>query len=305
MINKKLSQAKVFCLLTLTAFLWGGNAVAVKKVLTELSPFVVTMLRFAVFSSILLLTAWYREGRRSLPQLRQLPTLLFMGLCSTVLNNGVQFTGLLYSTAINCVVITAFGPAITGVLAAVMLNERMNGRQWTGVAISTAGVLAIASGGSWMRLAGLSLNWGDVLFLVSCLGWSLYSISGRRIMKELSPMTTTAWAGAFGTVMMLGLCLAQGFDGSIPLTGTNWYWFAYICLGSGLVAFTLWNVGVDAVGPNKASFFINLIPLSGILFSVLLLGESVGWFHGVGAILIIGGVGLATHSVRRLSESTS
>lgn len=292
----KLSQTKVFGLLILTAVLWGGNAVAVKKVLTEISPFVVTMLRFAVFSSLLLLAAWYREGKSCLPQLRQLPTLLFMGLCSTVLNNGVQFTGLVYSTAINCVVITAFGPAITGVLAAVMLNERMNGRQWTGVAVSTAGVIVITSGGSWSRLAGLSLNWGDLLFLTSCLGWSLYSIVGRRIMLEMSPMSTTAWAGAFGTLMMLVLCLLEGFDGSVPLTGTNWLWFAYICLGSGLVAFTLWNVGVNAVGPNKASFFINLIPLSGVMFSVLLLGESVGWFHGAGAALIIGGVGLATRS---------
>lgn len=302
--GQKNSQAKVFCLLTLTAFLWGGNAVAVKKVLTEISPFVVTMLRFAVFSSILLLAAWYREGRRSIPQLRQVPTLLFMGLCSTVLNNGLQFTGLVYSTAINCVVIVAFSPAITGVLAAVMLNEEMNGGQWAGVGISTIGVLVIASGGSWMRLAGLSLNWGDVLFLMSCLGWSLYSIIGRCIMKEMSPLSTTAWAGAFGTVMMLGLCLIQGFDGSVRLTGTNWFWFAYMCLGSGLVAFTLWNVGVEAVGPNKASFFINLVPLAGILFSVLLLGESVGWFHGAGAVLIIGGVGLATRSGRRVSTLT-
>jgi drug/metabolite transporter (DMT)-like permease len=140
------------------------------------------------------------------------------------------------------------------------------------------------------------LNWGDILFLISCLGWSLYSIVGRRIMKELSPMNTTAWAGFFGTILMLCLCLEQGFDESIPLTGINRFWFAYICLGSGLVAFTLWNIGVDAVGPNRASFFINLIPLSGILFSILLLGESIGWFHGFGAVLIIGGVGLATRN---------
>lgn len=227
-----------------------------------------------------------------------------MGLCSTVLNNGLQFAGLQYSTAINSVVITAFGPAITGVLAAVMLNERMTGRQWSGVGISTTGVLVIASGGSWARLAGLNLNWGDVLFLTACFGWSLYSIAGRRIMKEMSPLSTTAWAGAFGTVVMLGLCLTQGFDGSVPLTGTNWFWFAYMCLGSGLVAFTFWNVGVEAVGPNKASFFLNLIPLFGILFAVLLLGESVGWFHGAGAFLIIGGVGLATRAGLRVSVLT-
>ena len=288
------NPTRIIILLTFTALLWGGNAVAVKKVLTEISPFVVTMLRFAVFSCLLLLISWYREGRRCLPALRQLPTLILMGLFGTVLNNGVQFTGLMYSTAINCVVITAFGPAITGALAAVILNERLNRRQWTGVAISSIGVVVIASGGSWARLAGLSFNWGDVLFLVACLGWSLYSIFGRRVMKELSPLTTTAWTGLFGTLQMLILCLLQGFDGSVPLTGQNWAWFAYMCIGSGLVAFTLWNVGVAAIGPKRASLFINLIPLFGILFSVLLLGEAVGWFHGAAALLIIGGVGLAT-----------
>ena len=295
MRGTKNSQTKVYLLLALTAFLWGGNAVAVKKVLTEISPFVLTMLRFAVFSSILLLVAWCREGRASLPQLRQLPMLFFMGLCGTVLNNGLQFTGLIYSSAINCVMIASFCPAMTGVLASLILKERMNVRQWGGVGISTVGVLLIASAGSWARLIGLSLNWGDILFLLSALGWALYSIVGRHIMKELSPMVTTAWAGVFGTVMMLGICFVDGFDGSVPLTGANWFWFAYICLGSGLVAFTLWNIGVEAVGPNKAAFFINLIPLFGIVFSVLLLGESVGWFHGAGAVLIIGGVGLATH----------
>jgi drug/metabolite transporter (DMT)-like permease len=256
------------------------------------------MLRFAVFSSILLVVVWLREGRRAIPHLRQVPTLVFMGLCGTVLNNGVQFTGLQYSTVINCVVITSFVPAITGALAAVMLNERMNAKQWAGVAISTVGVIVITSGGSWERLAELRINWGDILFVASGFSWGFYSISGRRIMKELSPMTTTAWAGAFGTLMMLAICLAQGFDGSVPLTGVNWLWFVYICLGSGLVAFTLWNVGVNAVGQNKASFFINLIPLFGILFSMLILGERVSGFHGVGAILIIGGVGLATRSDR-------
>jgi drug/metabolite transporter (DMT)-like permease len=288
------NPTRIIALLTFTALLWGGNAVAAKKVLSEISPFVVTMLRFAVFSCLLLLVSWYRGGRQCLPALRQLPTLFLMGLFGTVVNNGVQFTGLMYSTAINCVVITAFGPAITGVLAAVMLNERLNGRQWLGVAISSVGVVVIASGGSWARLTGLSFNWGDALFLFACLGWSLYSIFGRRVMKELSPLTTTAWAGLFGTLQMLILCLLQGFDGSVPLTGQNWAWFAYMCIGSGLVAFTLWNVGVAAIGPNRASLFINLIPLFGILFSVLLLGEAVGWFHGAAALLIIGGVGLAT-----------
>jgi len=70
--SKKMSPGKVFFRLTIAAFLWDGNTVAVKKVLTDLSLLAITLLRFAVFSSILLLAAWHREGRKFLPKSHQL-----------------------------------------------------------------------------------------------------------------------------------------------------------------------------------------------------------------------------------------
>jgi len=46
-----------------------------------------------------------------------------MEFCSTVLNNGAQFSGLFYSTAINCVVITTFVPTLTGVLTTLRTGD--------------------------------------------------------------------------------------------------------------------------------------------------------------------------------------
>jgi drug/metabolite transporter (DMT)-like permease len=57
--------------------------------------------------------------------------------------------------------------------------------------------------------------------------------------------------------------------------------------------------GVELIGANRASLFINLIPLFGALGSVLILGEQLQAFHFLAGALIIIGIGLAEWSARR------
>jgi drug/metabolite transporter (DMT)-like permease len=57
--------------------------------------------------------------------------------------------------------------------------------------------------------------------------------------------------------------------------------------------------GVELIGPNRASLFINLIPLFGAAGSVLILGERLETFHFIAAGLVIAGIVLAEWSARR------
>jgi drug/metabolite transporter (DMT)-like permease len=57
--------------------------------------------------------------------------------------------------------------------------------------------------------------------------------------------------------------------------------------------------GVELIGANRASLFINLIPLFGALGSVLILGETLEGFHIVAGCLVIIGIVLAEWSARR------
>ena len=57
--------------------------------------------------------------------------------------------------------------------------------------------------------------------------------------------------------------------------------------------------GVELIGANRASLFINLIPLFGALGAVLILGEQLQPFHMIAGALVIAGIVLAEWSARR------
>ena len=64
----------------------------------------------------------------------------------------------------------------------------------------------------------------------------------------------------------------------------------YMAIFPTIIATTMWNVGIKALGPNKASAFINLMPVLGILVSVKFFKDPVQIHHILGMILTCTGV---------------
>jgi len=65
---------------------------------------------------------------------------------------------------------------------------------------------------------------------------------------------------------------------------------AFIAVGPAVLAYRIWGVGVQRLGPTLAGFFSNLTPLFAALMSGLFLGEPPGWHHGLAFALIVGGI---------------
>lgn len=281
---------KIYFFLVTTAVLWGANPIAVKHILGELSPLLIVLVRFLGISAILLGVLLIKEGRKVLPPRRHIPALLLMGFTGIGLNNGLQFVGLQYSTATNCVLVSALNPAMTSLLAVVFLKEQMIGRQWLGILISFLGVIFLVAHGSFEVLKSLSFNVGDVLFLGGQLGWAIYTLLGRQVLQDLSPMATTAWAGLAGTLFVGAAAWLDGGSPSLQLSYLGWLSMLYLIVGSGILAFNWWNEGVSAVGPSRVAVFANIIPIAGIALSVVLLQEHVGWKEIGGGVCILLGV---------------
>lgn len=80
-----------------------------------------------------------------------------------------------------------------------------------------------------------------------------------------------------------------------------WGWVLTVYMGAivtGLAMF-LNMEGIKRIGSGKAAIFGNLMPIFGVLFSILLLGEHMFWYHWVGFSLTLLGIVL---SVVRLPE---
>jgi len=292
------SLKKIYVLLILTAVLWGGNAIAVKSVLGEISPLMLILVRFIGISTILLAIIFWRNGKQGWPPRRHIPALILMGFAGIVLNNGLQFTGLQYSTVINCTLIATLTPAMTALLTGIFLHQHMNKQQWLGIVISFFGTLYLLTQGSWNNLQQLTFNQGDLLFVIAQFSWVFYSILGQKVMEDMTPLATTAWAGLSGTILVGIIILYEGSGTPVHLSYLSWISMLYMIIGSGIVAFIWYNLGVSVVGSNNAAIFLNIIPLAGMSLAVVLLHEHLGWQEILGGLWIMLGVYITTHETQ-------
>jgi len=85
----------------------------------------------------------------------------------------------------------------------------------------------------------------------------------------------------------------------VPLA--DWLVVGYLIVFATALGQQAWLYGVQGIGPSRAGVFVNLIPVSALVLSALLLGERIGLTEVAGIVLVLAGVWL----VNRQSASTA
>jgi drug/metabolite transporter (DMT)-like permease len=291
----------VYIKLVMTTFFWGGTFVAGKWAVGEAPPFFVAFLRFAIASMVLwAIVAWRRRGsgeRFPLPEGgAQWAGLFSLGLTGVFLYNFVFLTGLSWTSATNGSLIVAFNPLLTAILSAWWLKERVRPVQAGGLLLALLGVGVVITRGSFTVIRSLSFNPGDLLMLGAPLAWALYTITGKMVLRTVSPLVATAYASLFGTVLLLPAAALEGslLSGVHRLTVYGWISVLQLALLGTVVGFVWWYEGVELLGASRAAVFVNLVPLFGVLLSALILSESLVVSQLAGGILVVLAVGIGT-----------
>jgi drug/metabolite transporter (DMT)-like permease len=281
----------------LASFVWATNMVLGRWLKDAIGPLSLSASRFVIASLIFAVVI------RSLPPAERRigddwRLLAGMALTGVVLFSPVLYFGLHYTTAVNCTIINALSPLVTGLLAIGVLREPLSARQVAGAVVAACGVLYLISGGSF-AFRQSALNIGDLIILLSVVIWGLYSVIGRKIMFVRSPLSATALSTFIGTPI---LCLLAAWElHSTPLNlglpGT----LAVVYVGAvpAALGFYVWNAGMKRLGPAIATIFINTLPLYGALLGYVFLDEPIGFPHLAGGALIIAGGIIATLTRRQ------
>ena len=289
-----MAQAKYYVLLFLVCLIWGATPASGKFTVEAFSPLMITGMRFALIALVLFAWLFLTHDKKSLrPPKDVLIVTFFMGVMGILVHNGLLFTGLNYTTATNTALIESIGPTATTLLAFLFLGERLNPLGWVGIAVSCVGALTIVTKGSISVLINLSFNIGDILILICEVAWSCYVVISWRIHGRLGTIGVTAWSGLFGSL----LCFAVG-----GVTGTLHVYEVGTKALLGIFAFVAWNFAVQQVGASKAGVFVYIVPLTGGLFGVLLLGEPLHYSQLVGAALILSGVVVTVKAKVKIRE---
>ena len=280
-----------------TLLLWSGNWIVARAVRDEISPGVATVGRLVVVLAILLPFAW-RGLREKLPQLGRRDWLVLgaLGFTGGGPHLALQWLGLHYTTAASGILYLSTTPIFI-LLMTLALGERIVARQWSGVAISFAGVLIIATHGD---LKGLSFNFGDLMALASMMMWAGYTVLLRVRRDPLEVIELLCMVCAFGVLFMAPWLAWEAIAGArLALTREGALAVLYSAIGSLLLAYAGWSYVVARLGPARAGVTLHLMPAFGVLLSAVFLSEYPQWFHFVGMALILGGVALSAFKSRR------
>jgi drug/metabolite transporter (DMT)-like permease len=293
----KRTRFTVFKLVT-TTFFWGGTFVAGKWAVREAPPLFVALLRFSIATAALFaLLAWRRlrngDAPASTPNgAAQWARVFCLGLTGVFLYNVLFLEGLSLTTATNGSLIVALNPLLTALLSAAWLKEPVRPIQVGGLCLALAGVGVVVTNGSLDVLRTMSLNRGDLLLLGAPMAWALYTVLGKTVLASLAPLTATAYASLFGTLLLLPAAVREGplASGVSRLGPFGWLSVLQLALLGTVVGFVWWYEGVRELGAARAAAFVNLVPLFGVLLAAMILAEPLGVAKIAGGFLVVGGV---------------
>jgi drug/metabolite transporter (DMT)-like permease len=205
------------------------------------------------------------------------------------------YLALNYTTAINVSLINSTTPIAILMLSRVLIGTRMTARVALGVSLGLVGAAIIVTRGDIGTLLGLRFNIGDVIQMVAVIIWALYSVLLQRHPLGLPPLVLQLAMTAAGLpVLALIFLVVPATGGAVPHQASDIVMLLYLALCVSLGSTLLWNLSILKVGARVAGFFNYLTPPIVALMSVLILGESLRPFHGVGFVLILIGILLAT-----------
>src|SRR2546421_5915623 len=149
---------------------------------------------------------------------------------------------------------------------------------------------------------------GATLVLLAQVSWALYTIGGRRSMERFSPLTvnwTTLLSAVVLQIPLLWTDQKMVVDGAASVSVGGWIALVYLIVFATALGQQAWLYGVRGIGPSRASIFGNLIPVSALLLSAVILGERIELRHLVGVVLIFAGVWLVSWQSARVSTRRS
>jgi drug/metabolite transporter (DMT)-like permease len=170
----------------------------------------------------------------------------------------------------------------TMILWGFQKGERLNARQWFGLAIALGGLIALV-------LPGLSAPPIDGALLMTCAGvaWGIYSLRGKDAGDPTSVTAGNFWRSVvFAAVLSMALLRWTNLDRAGVC-----YAIISGAIASG-VGYVIWYSALPALKATSAATVQLSVPVLAAVGGILFLNESITLRLVLASALILGGIGL-------------
>ncbi len=285
----------MYLLMLLVPLFWGGSFATAEHVITEIPPLVAATIRFALAGAILVAIVLIKDEWNMSVLSRNWKGLLFVSLTGIFGYNAFFFMGLHYTSTMNGSLIIATMPVFVTIGAVLFFKEPWSIKIAISLILSLIGVIVVITKGSLHILLAMSFNQGDLLFIAALACGVLYSLTGKLVMKDVSPLFTTMSMTVLGAFFLAGMTVFDGgWEKVQELSMQGWIEMLYMVVCGTLVGYIIFNKGVEEIGASKASMYLNLTPIVATVLAVVLYKATITWQQLLGMIIVLAGVYIAT-----------
>lgn len=229
-------------------------------------------LRFTLAGLFVLAGTAVARRRLPLPSKDDLVPILLLGLSQTTLQYAPFYMGLAHASGTNSAMVQGTSAFVQIALATLVFRqERLTARKLVGCLMGIGGVALVTLRGGG-ALGAWSLG-GEGLVFASVVAGGCAVCLMRRFGKGGDPLMLTGWQFCCGGLALAILGVALG--GRVhPSSAAAFGVLAYLGMLSA-VAFSLWSLLLKHNPVSRVAVFRPLIPVFGVLFSVMFLGEAL------------------------------
>tara|TARA_B100000586_G_C20040797_1_gene397594 strand:+ start:81 stop:938 length:858 start_codon:yes stop_codon:yes gene_type:complete len=260
----------------------GFGFVIAKPAFEYFPPFLLMGLRFCITASILI---WWFPIPKGL-----FKDLIIVSFIGSTLQYGLTYSGLNMIDASSAVLLVQVEVPCGVIFAYFLLKERPGIKNILGICISFFGVYILTGAPG---LEGKFL--GILLTLTGAATWAYGAVLAKPLSEKINPFALTAWLALFSGPLLI--IASNIYDGNMmnyfsSASLTSWIIVAYLGLIMQPVAYGCWYYVLKRHPVHKVLPVMMLLPLTGLLASIFLLGEKPDEYIFIGGTIILIGVGM-------------
>lgn len=280
--------------------IWGYAWVLMKLSLNYMGPFTFSAFRFAVGSITLLLIVWV--AKMGVPHKSMWKHLIILGVLQTSIVFLLVMYGLRFVDAGKSSVLLYSMPLWSSIFAAKFLGEKITPAKLTGLLIGMLGLLTILGWDIWNGQS-IDVIIGEALIILAAFSWGIANVYYRLKLQEIPKLQSSAYQMIFGTIGIIIATLFMEWGHPVDLNVHSMSYILFTGVFASALCFTVWFFILSIIDMVTATLSTLLVPVFGLLFSWLILGETFTFGITMGSALIIAGIIIA--QVKNKSHQTS
>lgn len=221
--------------------------------------------------------------------------LIAMGGIGYASMSGLYLSSVLFIPASLAALILYTYPMLVAVFSVLAKQEKFSWSKMIGVLISSVGlILILGLNFKGVNLTGILLAFGASLF------YSLYIVAGSFVLREISPLLSTAVISTAAALTYALFGIGNGF--TLELSPSTWLGILGIAFFCTILAMLTFFYGIKMIGPTAASVISSLEPILTFCLAAFLFQERLTLIQGLGGLFVIlGGLKAVSHSEKASS----